>query len=158
LTDKGREMIRRMEAQSMLVDLAHASPALIEDALAIAHRPLVVSHGGVKGTCDNVRNLSDDQLRGIARTGGVVGIGYWDTAVCGNDATAIARAIRYAAGIAGVEHVALGSDFDGAITAPFDTAELVQATDALLDAGFGDDDVAKIMGGNALRVLRGALP
>src|ERR1044072_4310592 len=86
LTDKGREMIKRMEARRMIVDLAHASARTIDDVLAIATRPVVVSHTGVKGTCDNNRNLSDDQLRRIAETGGVIGIGYWDTAVCGNDA------------------------------------------------------------------------
>src|SRR5262249_20523691 len=96
LTDKGREMIRRMEEKKMLLDLAHASPQTIDDALAIAKRPVVVSHTGVKGTCDNTRNLSDEQLKAIAKTGGVVGIGFWDTAVCGTDAKAIAKAIRYA--------------------------------------------------------------
>ena len=110
LTARGREVVKRMEARKMLVDLAHASPKTIDDVLAMATRPVVVSHTGVKGTCDNARNLSDAHLKGIAATGGVIGIGYWETAVCGTDADAIARAIKYAAGVAGVEHVGLGSD------------------------------------------------
>jgi microsomal dipeptidase-like Zn-dependent dipeptidase len=158
LTDKGREMIKRMEAKRMIVDLAHASAQTIDDVLAIATRPVVVSHTGVKGTCDNNRNLSDDQLRRIAKTGGVIGIGYWDTAVCGNDATAIARAIHYAANIVGVEHVALGSDYDGAIPAPFDTTGLVQITDALMAEGFNESEIAMIMGRNTLRLLAENLP
>ncbi len=158
LTDKGREMIKRMEAKRMIVDLAHASARTIDDVLAIATRPVVVSHTGVKGTCDNNRNLSDDQLKRIAKTGGVIGIGYWDTAVCGNDAKAIARAIRYAANIVGVEHVALGSDYDGAIPAPFDTTGLVQITDALMAEGFNESEIAMIMGRNTLRLLAENLP
>ncbi|HKS41258.1 MAG TPA: dipeptidase [Blastocatellia bacterium] len=158
LTDKGREMIKRMEAKRMIVDLAHASAQTIDDVLAIATRPVVVSHTGVKGTCDNNRNLSDDQLRRIAKTGGVIGIGYWDTAVCGNDATAIARAIHYAANIVGIEHVALGSDYDGAIPAPFDTTGLVQITDALMAEGFNESEIAMIMGRNTLRLLAENLP
>lgn len=158
LTDKGREMIRRMEAKGMTLDLAHASPKVLDDALAMATKPVVVSHTGVKGTCDNRRNLSDAHLRGIARTGGVVGIGYWEAAVCGRDARAIARAIRYTANLIGVEHVALGSDFDGAVTTPFDTSGLVQITDALLKAGFTEDQIRLIMGGNVVRVLRQTLP
>jgi microsomal dipeptidase-like Zn-dependent dipeptidase len=135
----------------MLVDLAHASPRAIEDVLGMATRPVLVSHTGVRGTCDNVRNLSDEQLRGVARTGGVIGIGYWDAAVCGDDARAIARATRHAAGVAGVEHVGLGSGFDGAVTTPFDTPGLAALTDALLAEGFSDEDIAKIMGGNVFR-------
>lgn len=158
LTDKGREMIRRMQARHMIVDLAHASPKVIEDALAISNAPLVVSHTGVKGTCDNRRNLSDEQLRGIAATGGVIGIGYWDTAVCGTDARAIARAIRYTANIAGVEHVALGSDYDGSVSVPFDTTGLVLITDALLSEGFTESEIRMIMGDNVVRVLMQTLP
>ncbi len=158
LTATGREVIRRMEAKKMIVDLAHASPQTIDDVLAMATRAVVVSHSGVKGTCDNTRNLSDEQLRAIARTGGVIGIGYWETAVCGTDAAAIARAIRYAVNVAGVEHVGLGSDFDGAVTAPFDTTGLVQITDALLKEGFSDSEIALIMGGNVVRVFRENLP
>ncbi|MFN7948655.1 MAG: dipeptidase [Blastocatellia bacterium] len=158
LTATGREVIKRMEAKRMIVDLAHASPQTIDDVLAMATRPVVVSHSGVKGTCNNTRNLSDEQLRAIARTGGVIGIGYWDTAVCGTDAAAIARAIRYAVNVAGVEHVGLGSDFDGAVTEPFDTTGLVQITDALLKEGFSENEIALIMGGNVVRVFRQNLP
>jgi microsomal dipeptidase-like Zn-dependent dipeptidase len=158
LTDKGREMIRRMEAKGMILDLAHASPQVLDEALTMARRPVVVSHSGVKGTCNNRRNLSDEHLRGIARTGGVVGIGYWETAVCGRDARAIGRAIRYTADLIGVEHVALGSDFDGAIPAPFDTTGLAQITEALLAAGFSEEQIRLIMGENVVRVLRQTLP
>ncbi|MEN3334664.1 MAG: rane dipeptidase [Blastocatellia bacterium] len=158
LTDKGREMIRRMEAKKMIVDLAHASPATIEDVLAIATRPVVVSHTGVKGTCDNTRNLSDEQLKAIAKTGGVIGIGFWDTAVCGTDAKAIARAIRYTANLVGVDHVALGSDNDGAVVAPFDISGVVEITDALLEDGFTDEEIGKITGRNTLRLLIENLP
>ena len=158
LTAKGRALVRRLEERRILLDLAHASPRTIADALAMATRPVVVSHSGVKGTCDNARNLSDAELRGVAATGGVIGIGFWDTAVCGSDAAAIARAIRHAASVAGIDHVGLGSDWDGAVTVPFDAASLVDLTDALLAAGFRDDEVAKVMGGNALRLLAAALP
>jgi microsomal dipeptidase-like Zn-dependent dipeptidase len=158
LTPKGREWLRLVEQRGILVDLAHASPAALDDALSLATRPLVVSHTGVRGTCDNTRNLSDAQLRGIARGGGVVGIGVWPTAVCGADADAIARAMRHAADVAGVDHVALGSDFDGAVSAPFDASGLPRVTDALLRAGFAEPEIAKLMGGNAVRVLRQVLP
>jgi len=76
LTEKGREWMRQMEARHMIVDLSHASAKTIEDVLAIATRPLVVSHTGVKGTCDNNRNLTDDQIRAVAAKGCLSGIGY----------------------------------------------------------------------------------
>jgi microsomal dipeptidase-like Zn-dependent dipeptidase len=158
LTGPGRDLVRRLEQRRMLLDLAHASPLTIRDALALATRPVVVSHTGVKGTCDNVRNLDDDALRGVARTGGLVGIGFWETAVCGTGGAAVARAIRHAAGVAGVEHVALGSDFDGAVAQPFDTTGLVEITDALLAEGFSEPQIAQVMGGNVLRLLAEALP
>jgi microsomal dipeptidase-like Zn-dependent dipeptidase len=158
LTPKGREMIQRMQAKPIIVDLAHASSAVIKDALAISIRPLIVSHTGVKGTCNNSRNLSDEEVIGIARTGGVIGIGYWEQAICGTDATAVARAIRYTVNLAGIEHVSLGSDFDGAVAAPFDTTGLIAITDALIEQGFTDNQIRLIMGGNALRVLKEGLP
>jgi len=158
LTEKGREWVRQMEERHMIVDLAHASAKTIEDVLAIASRPLVVSHTGVKGTCDNNRNLTDDQIRAVAAKGGLIGIGYWDTATCGTDATAIVKAMRYVSDRAGVEHVAIGSDFDGAITAPFDTTGLVQITDAMQKAGYSEQEIRMIMGGNVIRFLQANLP
>jgi membrane dipeptidase len=158
LTEKGREMVRRMEAKGMLVDVAHASAQTIDDVLAMATKPVVVSHTGVRGTCDNNRNLTDDQLRRIARLGGVVGIGFWDTAVCGENAAAIGKAIRYTADLIGVEHVALGSDFDGSVVTPFDATGIVQITEALLNEGFTEEEIAKIMGGNVVDLLQNNLP
>jgi len=158
LTDKGREMVRRMEARGMLVDLAHASAQTIDDVLASATRAVVVSHTGVRGTCEGARNLGDEQLKRIAATGGVIGIGYWDSAICGEDARAVARSIRYAANLVGARSVALGSDFDGTVTQPFDTTGLVEITDALLAEGFNDDEIRMIMGGNVIRVLSENLP
>jgi microsomal dipeptidase-like Zn-dependent dipeptidase len=158
LTDKGREMIKRMEAKRMIVDLAHASPLAIDDVLAIATRPILVSHTGVKGICDNTRNLSDEHLKRVAATGGVIGIGYWETATCGTDARAIARAIRYTANLIGVEHVGLGSDYDGAVTEPFDTTGLVEITDALIAEAFTETEIEMIMGGNMVRLLAQSLP
>ncbi|HEX2569113.1 MAG TPA: dipeptidase [Polyangia bacterium] len=158
LTEAGRALVRRMEEKRILVDLSHASARTIDDVLALARRPVVVSHTGVKGTCDNQRNLSDDQLRRIARNGGLIGIGYWNFAVCGEGAPAIARALRHAARIAGIDHVALGSDYDGAVTVPFDASGLVLVTQALLDVGFSPEDIARIMGGNAAAFLAANLP
>jgi microsomal dipeptidase-like Zn-dependent dipeptidase len=142
----------------MLVDVAHASAATIDDVLAMAARPVVASHTGVRGVADNIRNLTDDQVRGIAETGGVVGVGFWPTACGGEDVASIARSIRYAVGVGGVEHIALGSDFDGAVQVPFDATGMVRLTDALLLAGLDVDQIAKVMGGNALRLLAETLP
>ncbi len=158
LTDFGRRVIRRLEDLHITADLAHASEEMIDDILDMATRPVVVSHTGVKGTADNNRNLSDEQIRRIARTGGVIGIGFWHTATGGEDAEAIARAIRYAADIAGVDHVGLGSDFDGSIRQPFDATGLVQITEALMAVEFSPDEIGRIMGGNVLRVFQANLP
>jgi membrane dipeptidase len=158
LTEFGRQVVQRMEEEHVIVDLAHASPRLIDDVLAMATRPLAVSHTGLKGTCEHIRNLSDEHVRRIAATGGVIGIGYWDAAVCDVSVAGIVRAIQYAVSVAGVDHVGLGSDFDGATTAPFDTTGIPLITDGLRNAGVSDDDVAKIMGANVLRVLRATLP
>jgi membrane dipeptidase len=158
LTEMGREWLRKMEARHMIIDLAHASPRTIEDVLAIATRPVVVSHTGVKGTCDNNRNLTDDQIRAVASKGGLIGVGFWNTATCGTDAAAIAKAMRYVSDRVGADHVALGSDFDGAVTEPFDTTGLVEITDATLQAGFSEQDIRLIMGENVLKFLQANLP
>jgi microsomal dipeptidase-like Zn-dependent dipeptidase len=158
LTPLGYDLIKRMEDLNLIVDLAHASSKTIDDVLQIATRPVLVSHTGVQGTCDNARNLSDRHLQQIARNGGVIGIGFWKTAVCGEDVTAIVRAIRYTSNLIGVNHVALGSDFDGSVQLPFDVADLAQITNALQAEGFTEIEIRKIMGLNVFRLLQKLLP
>jgi membrane dipeptidase len=158
LTALGRELVGRLEAASIIVDVAHASARTVDDVLGLATRPVVVSHSGVRGTADNARNLSDDQLRGIAATGGMVGIGFWPTATGGEGVGSIARAIAYAAGVIGVEHVGLGSDFDGGVPVPFDATGLPLLTEALIDEGFDEAAIGRIMGGNAVDLLARCLP
>jgi microsomal dipeptidase-like Zn-dependent dipeptidase len=130
----------------------------LRDVLAAARRPVVVSHTGVKATCDSPRNLSDDQLRALAKNGALVGIGYWKAATCGTDAAAIARAMRHAADVMGVEHVALGSDFDGAVKQPFDVTGLPLLAEALRVERFSDAQVRAIFTGNAVAFLSKSLP
>ena len=158
LTGAGRELVAELERRRMTVDLAHASVAAIDDVLTIATRPVVASHTGVRAVADNRRNLTDDQLRAIAATGGMVGIGFWPTACGGDDAASIARSVAHAVSVVGADHVGLGSDFDGAVPTPFDVSGLGLLTAALLDEGLDEPTIAAVMGGSAIRLLRGALP
>ena len=158
LTPFGVEIVGAMEARGMVVDVAHCSHACVADVLRIARRPVVSSHGGVQATCRVNRNLTDDEIRGVAATGGVVGIGYWDAAVCDTSPQGIARAIAHVRDLVGIDHVGLGSDFDGAVTTRFDTSRLDAITQALIEAGFTDGDIAKVMGGNVVRVVAQVLP
>ncbi len=158
LTPFGVEIVRAMETKGMVVDIAHCSHQCVAEVLAMAKRPVVSSHGGVQATCKVNRNLTDAEIRGVAATGGVVGIGYWDAAVCDTSPAGIVRAIAHVRDLVGIDHVGLGSDYDGAIEARFDTSRIDAITQALIDAGFSDADIAKVMGGNVLRVLREVLP
>ncbi|MBI3793078.1 MAG: membrane dipeptidase, partial [Gemmatimonadetes bacterium] len=131
LTPLGRAVVQRMEQLGMVVDVAHASPTVVSEVFAMATKPVIVSHGGVQATCAGPRNLSDDQLRALAKTGGVIGIGYWDGAICDPTPANAAKAIRHVADVVGVDHVALGSDWDGATSEPFDASGISLVTDAL---------------------------
>ncbi len=158
LTEFGHSLISAMEEKHVFVDLSHASPKLIDDVLAIATKPILISHSGVKGTCDNVRNLSDEHLKKIANNGGVVGIAMFEQAICGTLPRDIAKAIKYASDLIGVKHVALGSDFDGAIASVFDVTGLPQIVDELLKLNMSENDIRLIMGENVKRVLLENLP
>ena len=157
LTPFGRDMVRSMEEKGMIVDIAHCSQTCVSEVIAMARRPLVSSHGGVQATCKVNRNLSDEHIRGVAKTGGIIGIGYWDAAICDTSPRAAAKAMKHVRDLVGISHVALGSDYDGATTVRFDTSQLTQVTQALLDEGFTPDEIRAVMGGNALRVIRAGL-
>ena len=157
LTPFGRDIVKRMEAKGMIIDIAHLSHSGVAEVLAMATRPVVSSHGGVQATCKVNRNLTDDEVRGVAKTGGVIGIGYWDGALCDTSPRAAAKAMKHVRDLVGIEHVALGSDYDGATTVRFDTSQLVQVTQALMDEGFTAQEIRAVMGENALRVIRAGL-
>ncbi|MDD2791699.1 MAG: dipeptidase [Sediminibacterium sp.] len=158
LTEKGRQLVRAMDSMHVIIDIAHSSAKTIDDVFALTNSPVIISHTGIKGVCDNNRNLSDKHLLEMGRRNGLVGIGLWETAVCGTDAAATAKSIRYVADKIGVDKVALGSDFDGAIGTHFDVTGLPLIVNALLKEGFSKEDIYRIMGGNVRDFLLRNLP
>jgi membrane dipeptidase len=203
LTDFGREVVRVLNRQGVMVDLSHVSDQTFYDALETTRAPVIASHSSCHVISDHPRNMSDDMLRAVARNGGVVMINFELTflsqeyrdatrnlditaseqnfrAKCGTNLACqilegnreararmadgrlpkvtwekIIEHIDHAVKVAGVDHVGLGSDFDGA-TMPFgldDAAMLPRITQALLDRGYSERDVEKILGGNLLRVM-----
>lgn len=158
LTDLGRRVFAEMERRGVIVDIAHASHPAVAEMLDMATKPVVLSHGGVQATCDVNRNLTDEEVRGVAATGGVVGVGYWDAAVCDLTVEAVVDAIDHVVEVGGIETAALGSDYDGSTTVGWDASDLAAITQELVDRGYEETEVAAIMGGNTLRVLRATLP
>ncbi len=158
LTDFGRDVVQFMDLLKITIDLAHASPKLIDDVLDLTQRPVLVSHTGMRGMHDSIRNLSDENARRIADKGGVIGIGFWSGATGGQGIGPIVEHIRYAVNLVGEDHVALGSDFDGATTVPFDASGMPLLTEALEEHGFSVQAIRKVMGGNLLRFFGENLP
>lgn len=158
LTDFGRAVVAKMVERHMIIDLAHASPAVVREVLDSVPVPVVLSHTGVHGQCPSVRNVPDDLLRRVAEGGGLVGIAFWGEVTCDDSPAGIAAAIQAAIGVVGEDHVALGSDFDGAIPTTFDASELAALTQALIDRGLAEPVIAKVMGGNMVRFLQAVLP
>ncbi|MFC3568677.1 dipeptidase [Paracoccus simplex] len=153
LSDFGREVVAEMMDKRMIIDLAHASPQMVRDVLAIPGTRPILSHTGIHGRCASPRNLPDGLVKAIADKGGLIGIGYWADVNCGKTPADIAASIQAAIALVGEDHVSLGSDYDGSVDAPFDAAHLAALTQALLDAGLTDQQIAKVMGGNMMRYL-----
>lgn len=157
LTDFGRAVVHQIVERDLILDLAHSSRQVVQDVLDMTDIPLVVSHTGLYGACASARNLPDDLMRQIAASGGVIGIGFWKTAICDNSPAGIARSIKAAVDLLGDDHVSIGSDFDGSVGTAFDSSQLVLLTNALLDAGLNEHQIRKVMGENMLRVVRARL-
>ncbi|HZR83516.1 MAG TPA: membrane dipeptidase [Candidatus Binatia bacterium] len=161
LTGAGREMVRALEARRVLVDLAHVSRRGFFDAVE-AHdrsRPLVVTHTGVSGVHPHWRNLDDEQLRAIADSGGTIGVMYHSSFLCGSSSCRSSVVVDHLAHIVdtvGEDHASLGSDWDGTIMPPTDMKtclELPRLVQHMLDRGWSDVRIRKILGENFLRVL-----
>ena len=158
LTPFGRDVVRRANDLGLIIDVAHSSPKMVEEVLELSTSPLIVSHTGLKGACDTARNISDSLMKSIADAGGLIGIGFWDAAVCDETPSGVVRSIRYAINLLGVEHVALGSDYDGATAVTFDASELGALTESMLQEGFTEREIRLVMGDNIKRFLLENLP
>lgn len=158
LTEFGRSVIERTNELGAIVDVAHASPQMISDVLKLSSSPVILSHGGVKGACDTVRNLDDALMKDIAEKGGLIGIGYWDAAACDITPLGVVKSIRYAIDLLGIDHVALGSDYDGSTEVLFDTSELAILTQTMIDNDFTESEIRQVMGENVMFFLLDNLP
>ena len=161
VSDFGEQVIREMNRLGILVDLSHAAEKSFYDALDISTKPIVCSHSSSRALCDHPRNLTDDQMRALAAKGGVAhttlypGFLRKDGEACILDAIAH---LEHAIDIMGIDHVGLGTDFDGdgGIRGLADASELINFTRALLRRRYSETDIEKIWGGNWLRVMRNA--
>ena len=158
LTQFGREVIARANERELIIDVAHSSESVVRDVLALSTRPVIVSHTGFYGHCESTRNIPDALMKEIADAGGLIGVGFWDGAICKPDIETITAAIMYGVALLGAEHVALGSDFDGSVTTPLDASELAVLTQRLLDAGLDETSIRQVMGENAVRFFLQNLP
>ncbi len=162
LTERGRAFVRRAFALGLLVDVSHASDRAVADVLGLAKETngvVVATHSNARALADHPRNLSDEQLRGIAETGGVIGVNFHGPFLArGRRATLgdVVAQVRHLTQVAGLDHVAIGSDFEGDIHPPpelSDASRFPRLSEALAKAGFDEQSVRKIFADNALRVL-----
>ena len=160
LTTFGVQLIEEMNRLGIIVDLAHISEKGFWDALEVSKKPVIVSHGNCKALCDHRRNLTDDQIRGLASKGGVIGITFVPRFVDEKrpSLNKLLDHIDHAVEIAGIDHVGLGSDFDGGGTLLKDVTELPKITEGLLERGYEENEIKKILGENFIRVLLETLP
>lgn len=160
LSPFGREVVREMNRQGLLVDLSHAHERSFYDALELSSTPIVCSHSNCRALCDHPRNLHDAQMKALAERGGVMQLTLYH-GFLGEGNVSIDdffRHLSHAIDIMGIDHVGIGTDFDGDGGVPglSDASELPHITERLLQLGFSEKEIAKIWGGNWLRVMRQA--
>lgn len=159
VSEWGEKVIKEMNAQGVMVDLSHAAEKSFYDALDISATPIVCSHSNCKSLCDHPRNLTDDQLRKLAQKGGVAQITLYHGFVCKDGEATILDAMKHlehAISIMGIDHVGLGTDFDGdgGIRGLANSSELMNFTIELMRRRYSIEDMEKIWGGNWLRVMK----
>lgn len=162
LTDAGRDIVHRVHRAGAVVDVSHASDAATDEMIALARRagvPIVATHSNARALAPHPRNLTDEQIRNIGETGGVVGVNFHSRFLAQRGTARLAdvvEQIRHIAAVAGIDHVAIGSDFEGDIRPPVelrDASRFPRLARALSEAGMSGPDIAKVFGENAERVL-----
>ena len=159
LSPFGRKVIKEMNRVGMLVDLSHAAESTFYDALSVSSQPVVCSHSSCKALCNHPRNLTDEQMRALAQKGGVVQVTmYGGFLVEQGEATIddFMRHLDHAIKVAGIDHVGIGTDFDGDgwVVGCADASQLRNVTRELLRRGYTPCDIEKVWGGNWMRVIR----
>ena len=159
LTAFGRKVVKEMNKVGMMIDVSHVSEGTFWDVIKYSKDPIFASHSSVKALCDHDRNLTDDQLRALAKNGGVIQICIYD-GYLNNDAKAasiddIVKHIDHAVKVAGIDHVGIGSDFDGGggVLGCKGDNDMINITVKLIEKGYSEEDIRKIWGGNFFRVM-----
>lgn len=159
LSPFGKEVVRRMNDKGMMIDVSHAAESTFYDVLERSRYPVIASHSSARALCNHPRNLTDDQLKALATCGGVVQVclykGFINEEAEKASLSDAVRHIDHIAGLVGIDYVGIGSDFDGdgELIGCRASNELINITIRLLEAGYGEEDIAKIWGGNLLRVM-----
>jgi len=159
LTDRGREVVAAMEELGWIVDVSHVAPTTFDDVIDVARAPVIASHSCARALRDHPRNLSDEQLRAVAATGGVACVNFYPGFLVAEGEATLDDLLDHLdrfVEVAGGDHVGLGSDFDGIPTTPVgveDVAALPRVTEGMLRRGHAPETVRKILGGNLLRVF-----
>ncbi len=153
LSALGRDLVEAMNRAGVMLDLAHASPATFDDAIALTELPPLVSHGGVRAVHDSWRNLTDRQIRAVAERGGVIGIMLAPPALSEPSLAEALDHIEHVIDVAGEDAVAIGSDFDGYVRSPIDAEGMPQLTERMLRRGFSETRIKKVLGGNVIALL-----
>ncbi|MCR4994168.1 MAG: gamma-glutamyl-gamma-aminobutyrate hydrolase family protein [Bacteroidales bacterium] len=159
VSDFGADVIREMNRLGVMVDLSHASEVSFYDAMDISAQPIVCSHSSARALCDHPRNLTDDQLRALAAHGGVAQVTFYNGFLRTDGQATILDAVahlNHMIEVAGIEHVGIGTDFDGDGGVPglASASELINFTRRLLRQRYSEDDLRLIWGGNFLRVMQ----
>ena len=158
VSDFGKKVIREMNNLGIMVDLSHASEKSFYDALEISQQPIVCSHSSCRALCDHPRNLTDDQMRALAKKGGIMQITLY-TGFLRSDGEAtmedVMAHLEHAIEVMGIDHVGIGTDFDGdgGVRGLANASELLNLTRQLMARGYSDDDIQKIWGGNFLQLM-----
>lgn len=162
LTKFGIQLVKEMNRLGMLVDVSHISERGFWDVLDISSAPIIASHSNCKTLCAHSRNLTNEQLKAITVNGGVVGITFVPGFITEDgwqkrpSITQLINHIEYAIDVAGIDHVGIGSDFDGGGDLLKDATEFPKIKEGLSDRGYSDEALDKILGGNHLRVIEAA--